>query len=165
MCAVYGALKWSGRGFQMWGAAEMKALSPMVQSLILRRWQLLAQRFLLDDFWQRSALRYSSALLWMHWWVRRAILYWILMEMGSQWSERRIGVMWSCFHTHQDPSSWFEYIGAFAGLARNPDEKCLAVVQPVVQQRFAQMFDVFVECQVRVQSHTKVGECRWEGNI
>ena len=74
---------------------------------------------------------------WMHWWVSREILYSVRDEMGSQWSDLRMGVICSCFRTLIRTliriiriSTVLDVLELFEALARDPDEKCVAVVQP-----------------------------------
>ncbi len=49
--------------------------------------------------WGEKLFEVGGACPWMHWCVRRETLYSILLETGSQCSERRMGVIWSCLRT------------------------------------------------------------------
>ena len=61
---VCGALRWSGRAFHSLGAAEQKARSPMVRSLVLGALRVCeaADRRVRVGGWEvRSSLRYWGA--------------------------------------------------------------------------------------------------------
>ena len=63
------------------------------------RWLVVERRLRVEVCGESSYLRYEGAFPCMHWWVSSEILYWILNETGSQWSEWRMGVMWLYFLT------------------------------------------------------------------
>ena len=59
----------------------------------------------------------------MHWWVRRETLYSILNVTGVD--------VFIFAHPHQDPGSAVLYVlELLDALARDPDEECIAVIQP-----------------------------------
>ena len=70
-------------------------------------------------------------------------MYSILVETESQWSEWRMGVMCSCLRTHQDPSCRvLDVLEPLQALARDPDEKCVPVVQSGGDKGMDQFFGV-----------------------
>ena len=58
-----------------------------------------------------------------HGWVSSVILYLILNETGSQWRERRMGVMWSYFRTLDPSGAVLDVVKFSKALARSPEEE------------------------------------------
>ena len=76
-----------------------------------------------------SSLRYRGAVPWRHWWDRRETLNWILYWPVEGFEDGCDVLVLP--HPHQDPGSTIlDVLQTLDVLSGDPDEECVAVVQP-----------------------------------